>query len=167
MSADFNFNFRGTPDPLLGTTDYAAQFSELEGAQRALEQRRQALLQLKQQAEAPQVSPNPIWDEIDAITGAMSESDFASIQNDPEYQASLNELMAYVSAIQLQMIRPRIEQSVEGKKLLEQHLATVKYLRKNASAEKDKRMAEFKDYTEHYSHLSWEEYLKTKGGKKK
>lgn len=166
MSADFNFNFRGMGDPLLGTTrDYASQFEELERAQKALEQRKQSILAL--QADEPQVSLNPIWDEIDSLTASMSESEFASMQEDKEYQESLGALMSYVSAVQLQMIRPRIEQSVEGKKLLEQHLATVKYLRKNASAEKERRMAEFKDYTENYPQLSWEDYLKTKGGKKK
>lgn len=168
MSADFNFNFHGAGDPLLGsTTDYAAQFSELEGAQRALEQRRQALLQLKAQAETPQVSATPIWDEIDAITRAMSEGEFAMMQQDVTYQDTLRALMDYVSAVQLQAIRPRIEQSPEGKQLLEQHLATVKHLRKSASAELDKRLADFEDYTKNYSHLSYADYLKTKGGHKK
>lgn len=171
MSADFNFNFRGA-DPLLGTTyDYSNQFEELEKAQLALEKRKQAILSLKNQSEAELqgrvVSQNPIWDEIDSITAGMSEAEFVSLQENKNYQESLGALMSYVSAVQLQIIRPRIEQSPEGKKLLEQHLDTVKYLHKNASKENDRRMAEFKDYTENYAHLSWEDYLKTKGGTKK
>lgn len=169
MSADFNFNFRGAPDPLLSNSsqDFAAQYSELESAQRSLEQRRQALLQLQQQAETPPQSVTPIWDEIDAITAAMSAPAFAAMQQDETYQSTLRALMEYVGAVQLQMIRPKVEQSKEGKELLEQHLATVKHLRKSASAEMEKKMADFEDYTQHYSHLSWEEYLKSKGGAKK
>lgn len=169
MSADFNFNFRGAPDPLLSSaSDYAAQYSALEVAQRDLEQRRQVLLQLKQKAEsAPQGSVTPIWDEIDAITASMAEPEFALMQQDETYQSTLRALMEYVSAVQLRAIRPQIEQSAEGKQLLEQHLATVKHLRKSASAEMDRKLADFEDYTQHYAHLSWEDYLKTKGGTKK
>ena len=89
------------------------------------------------------------------------------MQADESYQRSFGELMAYVGAVQLQMIRPHIEGTPEGKKLLEQHLTTVKFLRKAAADNVDKKLADFEDYTKNYSHMSWEEYLKTKGGKKK
>jgi hypothetical protein len=89
------------------------------------------------------------------------------MEADENYQKSLEALMSYVAAIQLQMIRPRIEGSPEGKKLLEQHLTNVKFLRKAALDDVNKKMADFEDYTKNYSHMSWEEYLKTKGGKKK
>lgn len=60
-----------------------------------------------------------------------------------------------------------MEHSPEGKKLLEQHLTTVKFLRKAASDNANKMLADFEDYTQNYSHMSWNDYLKTKGGKKK
>jgi hypothetical protein len=109
----------------------------------------------------------PIWDEIDTITANMSKAEFQKMCEDENYQSSLNALMEYVGSIQLQMIRPRIEQSEEGKKLLEQHLTNVKFLRKAASADVDKKLSDFEDYTKNYSHMSWDEYVKTKGGKKK
>lgn len=109
----------------------------------------------------------PIWDEIDAITGNMSQAEFKAMEADENYQKSLEALMTYVAAVQLQMIRPHIEGSPEGKKLLEQHLTNVKFLRKAALDDVNKKMADFEDYTKNYSHMSWEEYLKTKGGKKK
>ena len=112
-------------------------------------------------------SPTPIWDEIDTITGNMTKAEFQKMSEDENYQTSLNALMEYVGSIQLQMIRPRIEQSEEGRKLLEQHLTNVKFLRKAASADVDKKLSDFEDYTKNYSHMSWDEYVKTKGGKKK
>lgn len=163
-----NFNFNRGVDPLLGSTvDYQAHLAELENAQAIIDQKRQALMKMAE-TEPQQVakSPTPIWDEIDTITANMSKAEFQKMSEDENYQVSLNALMEYVGSVQLQMIRPRIEQSEEGKKLLEQHLTNVKFLRKAASADVDKKLSDFEDYTKNYSHMSWDEYQKTKGGKK-
>ena len=166
-----NFNFNRGADPLLGSgPDYSAHLAELEQAQQAIEQQRQNLLKLAQTTQNPEAtptSPTPIWDQIDTLTDNMTAAEFQAMQDDPSYQKSLGELMEYVAAVQLQLIRPRIEANPEGKKLLEQHLTTVKFLRKAAADNVDKRLADFEEYTKNYSHMSWEEYLKTKGGKKK
>lgn len=166
-----NFNFNRGTDPLLGSgPDYSAHLAELEQAQKAIEQQKQSILKLAQNTQNPEAtpaSPTPIWDQIDTLTDNMTAAEFKAMQDDPSYQKSLGELMEYVAAVQLQLIRPRIEASPEGKKLLEQHLTTVKFLRKAAADNVDKRLADFEDYTKNYSHMSWEEYLKTKGGKKK
>ena len=164
-----NFNFNRGVDPLLGSTaDYQAHLAELENAQALIDQKRQALMKMAE-TEPQQMakSATPIWDEIDTITANMSKAEFQKMCEDENYQSSLNALMEYVGSIQLQMIRPRIEQSDEGKKLLEQHLTNVKFLRKAASADVDKKLSDFEDYTKNYSHMSWDEYVKTKGGKKK
>ena len=166
-----NFNFNRGTDPLLGSgPDYSAHLAELEQAQKAIEQQKQSILKLAQNTQNPEAtpaSPTPIWDQIDTLTDNMTAAEFQAMQADKNYQKSLGELMEYVGAVQLQLIRPRIEASPEGKKLLEQHLTTVKFLRKAAADNVDKRLADFEDYTKNYSHMSWEEYLKTKGGKKK
>lgn len=163
-----NFNFNRGVDPLLGSTvDYQAHLAELENAQAIIDQKRQALMKMAE-GEPQQVakSATPIWDEIDTITANMSKAEFKKMSEDENYQSSLNALMEYVGSVQLQMIRPRIEQSEEGKKLLEQHLTNVKFLRKAAIADADKKLSDFEDYTKNYSHMSWDEYQKTKGGKK-
>ena len=164
-----NFNFNRGVDPLLGSTvDYQAHLAELENAQAIIDQKRQALMKMAE-TEPQQVakSATPIWDEIDTITANMSKAEFQKMSEDENYKSSLNALMEYVGSIQLQMIRPRIEQSDEGKKLLEQHLTNVKFLRKAASADVDRKLSDFEDYTKNYSHMSWDEYQKTKGGKQK
>lgn len=165
---NFNFN-RGGVDPLLGpTVDYHAHLAELENAQAIIDQKKQAIMKMVQNESQDGVkSSTPIWDEIDSITANMSPSDFQAMSADDNYKSSLEALMAYVGSVQLQMIRPHIEQSEQGKKLLEQHLTNVKFLRKAALAEADKKMSDFEDYTKNYSHMSWDEYQKTKGGAKK
>lgn len=164
-----SFNFNRGVDPLLGSTiDYQAHLAELENAEKAIEQKKQALMKMAQsEPQAQAKSATPIWDELDSLTGNMSKAEFKAMEADENYQSSLGDLMAYVGAVQLQMIRPHIEQSDEGRKLLEQHLTNVKFLRKAALAEADKKMSDFEDYTKNYSHMSWDEYQKTKGGKKK
>ena len=164
-----NFNFNRGVDPLLGSsTDYQAHLAELESMQAAIDQKRQSLLSMAQGEPKEAVKTGtPIWDEIDTITANMSQAEFQTMSENENYKSSLDALMAYVGAVQLQMIRPRIEQSEEGKKLLEQHLTNVKFLRKAASADVDKKLSDFEDYTKNYSHMSWDEYQKTKGGKKK
>ena len=164
-----NFNFNRGVDPLLGSTvDYQAHLAELENAQAIIDQKRQALMKMAEtEPQQTAKSPTPIWDEIDTITANMSKAEFQKMSEDENYQTSLNALMEYVGSVQLQMIRPRIEQSEEGKKLLEQHLTNVKFLRKAASADVDKKLSDFEDYTKNYSHMSWDEYQKSKGGKQK
>lgn len=166
-----NFNFNRGVDPLLGpTADYQAHLAELEEMQTVIDQKKQSLLKMAQ-GEPKEVAvaktATPIWDEIDTITANMSQAEFQKMSENETYKESLEALMNYVGAVQLQMIRPRIEHSEEGKKLLEQHLTNVKFLRKAALADVDKRMSDFEDYTKNYSHMSWDEYQKTKGGKQK
>lgn len=166
-----NFNFNRGVDPLLGpTADYQAHLAELEEMQSVIDQKKQSLLKMAQ-GEPKEVAvtnaATPIWDEIDTITANMSQAEFQKMSENETYKESLEALMEYVGAVQLQMIRPRIEHSEEGKKLLEQHLTNVKFLRKAASADVDKKMSDFEDYTKNYSHMSWDEYQKTKGGKQK
>ena len=167
MSDKFNINI-GSVDPLLGgNPDFAAQLRELEAKQRMLEEHKRNASQYYSQVEqgaVSQVSQTPIWDEVDTITDNMSEAEFAEMQANPDYQESLKELMKYVGAMQLRAIRPIVEQSKEGKAILEQHLATVKVIRKSATARVDKQLTLFKEYTEKYSNMTYDEFLKTKGG---
>lgn len=170
MAGHFNFNFGGT-DPLLGVaSDYSSQYKDIEQQQMLLEQRKRQLAELAEKAQAESegkpVSQTPIWDEVDMITANMSESEFALLQDSDEFKASSEKLMAFVGALQLKAIRPIVEKSEEGRKILENHLATIKVLKNTASKKVEEELSTFKEYTEKYSHLTYEEYLKTKSKKK-
>jgi hypothetical protein len=170
MAGHFNFNFGG-PDPLLGvSSDYSSQYKDIEQQQMLLEQRKRQLAELAEKAQAESegkpLSQTPIWDEVDMITANMSESEFALLQESDEFKASSEKLMAFVGALQLKAIRPIVEKSEEGRKILENHLATIKVLKNTASKKVEEELNTFKEYTEKYSHLTYEEYLKTKSKKK-
>ena len=170
MAGHFNFNFGA--DPLLSgvSSDYSSQFKDIEQQQAILEQRKRQLAELAEKAQAESegrpVSQTPIWDEVDMITANMTEAEFTELQNAEEYKRSSNELMTFVGALQLKAIKPIVEKSPEGRKLLENHLATIKVLRNTASKKVEEELNTFKEYTEKYSHLTFEEYLKTKAKKK-
>ena len=170
MAGHFNFNFGA--DPLLSgvSSDYSSQFKDIEQQQMLLEQRKKQLTELAQQAQAENSgrasSQTPIWDEIDTITNNMSDAEFAELQSSEEFKRSSEALTNYVAALQLKAMRPVVEKSEEGRKLLEQHLATVKVLKSTASKKVEEELSNFKEYTEKYSDMTYAEYMKTKGKKK-
>lgn len=166
--------FLGGSDPLLGSSvNFDSRFKEIERAEQVLAQQKQQLLKLQGQAAMEQQAPRsqtPIWDEIDSITAQMSEKEFELIASDDEFAESNKALLEIVQATQLAQLRPIIENSQQGKDILERHLTVIKRLRKSAQKELNKEMEDFKEYTEKYSDMPYAEYQKMKrtkkGGKK-
>lgn len=160
-----NFNF-GASDPLLGSRDFNTQYHALEEMERTLAERKAAVIKAQQlqaqQSQQPPQSRTPIWDEIDSICQGMSEKEFAIVSENPEFQESNEHIAALIQQAQLEMLRPIIEGSQPGRDALDRHLTLVKRLKKTASKEVDDELADFKEYKEHYRHLSYEEYLNQK-----
>lgn len=166
--------FGGTADPLLGSEQsYLSDkyLMDIERAKQSLEQRKQAIVQARQQIAAQpqsqsqplqQQSQTPIWDEIDSIVQNLSDKEYELIMGNEEFIESSNAVSAILNAHYMRMMRPIVEQSEEGRNALEKHLTLVKRLRKSASAEVDREIADFKEYTEKYSDMPYSEYLKMK-----
>lgn len=157
-------------DPVLGTRDFSVQTNEIDAMQRELAERMNRLQQLKMQAQQPQQSQTPVWDEIDSIMQGLSEKEFEIVSNNEEWIESNNRILALIQATQLQMLRPIIEGSKDGKDALDHHLTLTKRVRKSASKVVDDELNDFKEYREKYSNMPYDEYLKmkreTKKGKK-
>jgi len=166
-----NFFFTGGTDPLLATTaNYNAQCQELERMKQIIAQREQALQQLKgqiEQPQQPQQSRTPVWDEIDGITQGLSEKEFQLIAGNDEFIESQNAIMGILQAKYMQMMRPVVEGSQEGKDALERHLTLLKRLKKSASSEVDKEISDFQEYKEKYADMPYSEYTKMKREKTK
>jgi hypothetical protein len=160
-----NFNFGA--DPLLGGRDFSSQMSTIEQMQAELEQKKAAIMQARQQmeqqqAQQPQQSRTPIWDEIDSICSGMSEKEFAIVSENDEFRESQDHIAAIIQQAQLEMLRPVIENSQQGRDALERHLTLVKRLKKTASKEVDDELNDFKEYREKYAHMTYEDYSKMK-----
>lgn len=157
-----------TTDPLLGGNSYTMQMQELGKMQQEYVNRLQALQQLGEQVQQPQSprSQSPTWDEIDRVTGAMSEKEFEIMTQNAEFQESQKQIDAITQVVLMKALRPMVEQTKEGKDALDYHLTLVNRLKKAATKEADAEMADWKEYREKYSHMTYDDYLKQKGGKK-
>lgn len=154
-------------DPLLGGRDYV---NNIEYMERELAAKQAQLAQYKQQMSQPQQSQTPVWDEIDSIIQGMTEKEYQIVSTNDEWIESNNRILGLIQAAQLQMLRPIIEQSKEGKDALDNHLTITKRVKKSASMEVDSELNDFQEYKSKYSHMSYDEYQKmkreTKKGKK-
>ena len=162
-------NFFFGTDPLLGSnTNFDAQLNELDKFRQIVEQRKAAALQMKEQMSAQPEQPQtktPIWDEINAILGAMTDKEFEIATNNDEFIESQNAIMAILQAKQMEIMRPIVEGCKEGNEALNAHLTLVKRLKKAASNEVDKELNDFQEYREKYSDIPYAEYLKMKRNK--
>jgi hypothetical protein len=148
-------------DPTLRGIDYNSQLSELERMQVELEQRKQTLQNLGSKVQQP-ISSTPIWDEIDSIVSGMTEQERSFMEQDKEYQDNYLQVMNVLQAQYLRIMRPYVEGTSEGKEALQEQLMLVKRLKKQANKVVNAEFDEFKEYKEKYSHMSYQDYLKTK-----
>lgn len=156
-------------DPVLGNREFNTP-KDFEVMERELAERMNRLQQLKvqaQQAQQPQKSQTPVWDEIDSIMQGLSDKEFELVSNDEEWIESNNRILALIQSTQLQMLRPIIEQSKEGKDALDNHLTITKRIRKSASKVVDEELNDFQEYKTKYSNMPYDEYLKMKRETKK
>lgn len=147
-------------DPTLGVRDFSTP--DIESVERELTERLNRLQQMKQQVQQPRVSQTPVWDEIDSIIQGMTDKEFELVSTNEEWAESNAKITMLIQQAQLQMLRPIIEQSKEGKDALDNHLTITKRIKKSASKVVDDELTDFQEYKTKYSHLPYEEYLKMK-----
>ena len=97
----------------------------------------------------------------------MSDNEIEIVNSNADFAKSNQTVMAILQREQLRMMRPLVENTKDGKEALENHLALVKRLKKEAANESDKAMNMFKEYTEKYSDMPYSEFLKMKRKKEK
>ena len=166
-----NFYFNAS-DPLLSPqgnyTDVDNQIKEMQRLQDELAQRQQMLQNSKQSMQqAPPKSQTPVWDEIDSIMQGLNDQEFGRVSGNEEFVESQNRILAIIQSMQIQMIRPHVEASKEGREALDYHLTLVKRLRNAASKERDDELAEFREYKEKYADMPYGEFIKMKREKAK
>lgn len=162
--------FLGGADPLLGGStvtpvDYDRQIAELQQMQQRLEAQRQ-----QQRAQAVNGQPQsqaPIWDEIEKLTAELSDREFDIVNRDEEFQQSQQTIMAILQREQMRLMRPIVEGTQDGKAALENHLTLIKQLKKKATKEANRNIELFNEYTQHYSDMTYSEFLQMKNGSNK
>ena len=170
-----NFYFNGN-EPLFNTGRYDNQASdpqldEVQRMQEELEQRKHALMMRNQQVinSKGTTSRTPIWDEVDKFMQELSDSEYEAVSGSEEFKGSIERVMSIVQREQMKIILPYVEASKDGKEAIDEHLATIKLLKKKLSKQKEDNLELFNEYTQHYSDMTYTDFLamkRKKGGSK-
>lgn len=106
----------------------------------------------------------PIWDEISRIQDSLSSNQMKYLESMQEYVDSFNALAVILNREYMKLMRPIVEATPDGKATLQKHLEILTRLVKQAKDAADQQNLMMQDYMQHYSHLTYEQYLKLKRG---
>lgn len=166
-------------DPILNTSiDFSSPFSgasqacngdgggdSLAAIERNMQEMQQRYQALRQQREPmvqryQQPSPTPIWDEISRIQDSLSSNQMQYLEQVPEYKDSFSAVALILNREYMRLMRPVVEGTSDGKQALQHHLDVLRRLVKQAKDAADQQAMLMQDYTQHYSHLTFDQYLK-------
>jgi hypothetical protein len=104
-----------------------------------------------------------IWDNIDTEILSMSESQQIKLYEDSEYLSVYGKIQIIVQRELLNLVKEKIENSQEGKELLNIQLETIKKLKNKIIKEQDKEIEsfkKFKEFSKNNPNITYEEFLK-------
>lgn len=104
-----------------------------------------------------------IWDNIDTEISSMSESQQVKLYEDSEYLSIYGKIQIIVQRELLNLVKEKIENSQEGKELLNIQLETIKKLKNKIIKEQDKEIEsfkKFKEFSKNNPNVTYEEFLK-------
>ena len=127
----------------------------------ALRQQRTPMMQHYQQQ-----TNTPIWDEISRIQDSLSSNQTQYLEAIPEYKDSFSNVAVILNREYMRLMRPIVESTPDGKAALQRHLEVIRRLVKQAKDAADQQAMLMSDYTQHYSHLTFEQYLQLRNGNK-
>jgi hypothetical protein len=145
-------------DPLLTTQGY-----NIEEQLRQLELRRQSLESLKQLN--PQAMPNSsiIWNEIDSEVKVLSNEQLQKLFENEDYVRIYTRIQELVNAEILNLVKPRIESSPEGKQLLQEQLKIVRKMKPKIVEDSNREVElfrRFREFSKTNPDVTYDDFLK-------
>lgn len=113
---------------------------------------------------------NPIWDKIDSELSSLTDAQRDIVLHDEDYQKAQHELATLVQTQLVNLVKPQIENSENGKKLLEKVYDATTLAKKKAVNETEKKLKifeQFQLYSVKHPNTTYEEFVKTLNSKKK
>ena len=143
MNGNNSFYFGANPDPLLGglpqtQSDYDARLQSLRQQQAALEA-------MRNQAQHP-VSKSPIWDKIDEELNGLSDMQKSELVKTEDFQNAAADVQAILNREYMNLMKPYVENTEDGKKALENQLRVVTNLKKTIVADTEQKLKEFEEW---------------------
>lgn len=125
-----------------------------------LYRRRKAMEEQANHPVAQQRQQSNIFNELENEFEGLTDEQKMSIYSDEDYQKAELEFSQLMQAEIIAFIRPRLLNNDRAVRLLNDQKDTVRLLKRKFAADSQKRLDEFKEYTEKYSDLTFEEYKK-------
>lgn len=160
--------FLGGSDPLLGNSVINSNLDEQLQLIEKYKQNLEAAKQIRQQAQSQvpiqQIQPKRlIWDEIDSEISPMSDEQKAMLFNDEDYTNTYNKIQGLVQAEILNLVKEKVENTVEGKELLSKQLKIVQKLKSKIIQETNREMEmfrKFREFSKEHPEVTYEEFIK-------
>lgn len=152
-------------DPLLGNSIVGNNLEEQLQLLEKYKQNLEAAKQMKQQIQ-PIQNQKLVWDEIDEEIKPLSDVQKSMLLQDEDYVDTYNRIQTIVQNELLNLVKARIENSQEGKELLQSQLKIVRKLKGKIIQETNREMQifkEFKEYSTQHPEITYEEFIKTRG----
>lgn len=145
-------------DPLLGTQGF-----NIEEQLRQLDLHRQSLESLKQLN--PQAIPNQplIWNEIDSEVKVLSNEQLQKLFENEDYVRIYTRIQELVNNEILNLVKPRIEGTPEGKQLLQEQLNIVRKMKPKIVEDSNREVElfrRFREFSKANPDVTYDEFLK-------
>lgn len=145
-------------DPLL-----SGQGFNIEEQLRQLEVRKQALESMK--TLNPQPIQTIIWDSIDSEIKSLSQEQIAKLYESQEYTVIYSKIQEMVNTEIVNLVKARIENSSEGKQLLQEQLNIIRKIKPSIIEETSREVELFKrfrEYSKSNPNITYDEFIKAK-----
>lgn len=146
---------------ILGSTPMYSFSDDIDMQLANLENQRKRLQQVRQMQTQP---VKLVWDEIDSEITPLTDEQKNMLLQDQEYFDIYSRLQEMVQNEILNLVKYRIENTVEGKDLLDSQLRVLKRLKKKIIEDTNKEMqafVRFKEYSKNNPGVTYEEFLKS------
>jgi hypothetical protein len=134
----------------------------IEEQLRQLEMRKQTLESMKQLT--PQVAPTSIiWNEIDAEVKVLTQEQLQKLFENEDYVRTYTRLQELVNNEILNLVKPRIESTSEGKQLLQEQLNLVRKMKPKIVEDTNRDMElfrRFREFSKMNPDVTYEEFIK-------
>lgn len=127
-------------DPILHGNNFAKSIEEQMNNLRQLES------QFHQYQQSLPQSSTPIWTEIDSIVDSLTDDEKQLLADNDEFIESNNAVLAVIHNEYMRIMKPIVENSVQGHEALQNHLSIVKRLAKKAKEQSAEELKEFREY---------------------
>lgn len=147
---------------ILGGDPMMASIDDIDVQIQRMEAYRKRLQEIKN--VKPQQQVKLIWDDIDAEINPLTDEQKSKLFEDEDYAQNYMRLQALVQAEIINLVKGQIENTTEGKELLQNQLKHVRRLKGKIINDSNLEMEvfrKFKEYSKTNPGITYEEFIKT------